>query len=39
MYFDCLTLAGLFSAVSVAGILYGMVSNDISGGVCKKNTR
>lgn len=30
MYFDSLTLAGLFSAISLAGILYGMASTDIS---------
>jgi hypothetical protein len=30
MYFDYLTLAGLFSAISLAGILYGMASQDIS---------
>jgi hypothetical protein len=32
MYFDDLTLAGLFSAISLAGILYGMASKDISRG-------
>jgi phospholipid transport system substrate-binding protein len=32
MYFDYLTLAGLFSAIGLAGILYGMASKDISKG-------
>lgn len=32
MYFDYFTLAGLFSAISLGGILYGMASEDISRG-------
>jgi hypothetical protein len=37
MYFDYLTLAGLFSAISLAGILYGMASRDIAkGAICLK---
>lgn len=32
MYFDYFTLAGLFSAISLAGIVYGMASHDISKG-------
>ena len=32
MYFDALTLAGLLSAISVAGILHGMACKDISRG-------
>jgi hypothetical protein len=37
MYFDYLTLAGLFSAISLAGILYGMASQDISRGSLSLN--
>ena len=29
MHFDCLTLTGLLSAISLAGILYGMTSQEI----------
>lgn len=38
MYIDYFTLAGLFSAISLAGILYGMASRDISRGtVCSED--